>query len=163
MSTPDKQALQHPTAVVDADADIGERTRVGPSVRIEGGARVGADCVIAQGALIESGASIGNRVIVQAGARVLSGARVEDEVFIGPNVVLVNEHMSHATGPKSDRAAPVVRTGASIGANATVLAGLAIGRDSVVGAGSVVTRDVPPNAIVAGNPARLQSYVGTPS
>ena len=153
------RALLDVHALVEPNAELGSGVRVGPFSHVEDGARVGDRSTIAQNVLIEGGATLGSRVVVCAGAQILGGAEVGDEVYIGPNAVLANARFPSAVR-KGDRQAPVLREGASIGANTTVLAGVLVGRGAVVGAGSVVTRHVPPHAIVAGNPARLQGYVG---
>jgi UDP-2-acetamido-3-amino-2,3-dideoxy-glucuronate N-acetyltransferase len=153
----------HALALVEPGAELGAGVRVGPFAHVEAGARAGDRSSIAQNVLIESGVTLGRRVVVCAGARLLRGAEVGDEVYIGPNAVLANTRFPAATARNVEREGPVLREGASIGANATVLPGVIIGRGAVVGAGSVVTRHVPPHAIVAGNPARLQGYVGTTS
>ena len=154
----------HPLSLVEPGSQIGARTRVGPLARIEQGARTGEDCDITAHVLIESNVRIGARAVIQAGsAAMLAGAQIEDEVFIGANAVLVNERHSQALKRNVEHLGPVVSSGASIGANATILSGINIGSAAVVGAGAVVTRNVPPHAIVAGNPARLKGYVATPS
>lgn len=133
-----------------------------PGAHIEDGAHLGEGCSVGHGALLERGVTVGSRVVVESGARLLSGAQVEDDVYIGHNAVLANRRYPSAGERRFEHQGPVLRRGASIGANATILPGVTIGRGSVVGAGAVVSRDVPPHAIVTGNPARLQGYVGSP-
>lgn len=146
----------HPLALIDRGAKISVKTTISAFARIYSGARVGKSCTIGEHVLIERGVEIGDRVAVASGVKLPSGVRIEDDVFVGANATFTN----HPGGPRAARTpGAVVRAGAVIGANATVLPGVVIGRAAVVGAGAVVTRDVPPNAIVAGNPAQLQGYV----
>ena len=149
----------HPLALIDRGAQVGARTAVAAFARICAGARVGAACKIGEYVLIERGVEIGNRVTIGAGAKLATGVRVEDGVCIGANATFTHDHQNRGRGRAARQPGPVVRAGAVIGANATVLAGVTIGQSAIVGAGAVVTRDVPPNAIVAGNPAQLQGYV----
>ena len=146
----------HSLALIDRGANVGARTTVGAFARISDGARVGTACHIGEQVLINSGVEIGNRVTIEAGAKLASGVRLEDDVFVGANATFAGHHGQ----PRVVRtAAIVVRAGAVIGANATLLPDVVIGQAAVVHAGAVVTRDVPPNAIVTGNPAQLQGYV----
>jgi len=147
----------HSSAICES-SQIGDRTRVGAFVLIATGAVVGTDCDIAEHVLIQGDVQLGNEVTVQSGARLVDGLTVESCAFIGSNATFTNKRF-----PKDQQTKKVQTTvcnGASVGANATVLAGITIGRGALVGAGAVVTRDVPPKAIVAGNPARILGYVG---
>jgi UDP-2-acetamido-3-amino-2,3-dideoxy-glucuronate N-acetyltransferase len=142
-------SVENPTAHA-ADA--------GASVVIEPGAVVGEQCRLGPHVFVERGARIGARVTLAGGTQVWAGVSLEDDVFVGPNAAFVNDRFprsGHATEPEPT----VVRTRASIGANATLLPGLEVGEGAMVGAGAVVTRAVPRNAIVIGNPARIVGYV----
>ncbi len=119
------------------------------------GARIGADCNICDGVFIEEGAVLGDRVTVKGGVQVWNGVQLEDDVFVGPNATFTNDRMPRSRQWLDEHPRTTIRTGASIGANATILPGLEIGRGAMVGAGAVVTRDVPDFAIVAGIPARV--------
>lgn len=148
----------HPQALVES-RDIGRGTRVWAFAHILPGARIGEDCNICDHTFIENDVVIGNRVTIKCGVQVWDGVRIEDDAFIGPNVTFTND-----PAPRSKQYLPEypktwIRSGASIGANATVLPGLTIGRGAMVGAGAVVTRSVPPFAVVVGNPARILRYV----
>jgi acetyltransferase-like isoleucine patch superfamily enzyme/dTDP-4-dehydrorhamnose 3,5-epimerase-like enzyme len=123
---------------------------------------IGPDCNICDQVFIENQVRIGARVTIKSGVQVWDGVELEDDVFVGPNATFTNDLF-----PRSKRyqeaTRTLVRQGASIGANATILAGVVIGRNAMVGAGAVVTKNVPPNAIVVGNPARIKGYVASTS
>jgi UDP-2-acetamido-3-amino-2,3-dideoxy-glucuronate N-acetyltransferase len=149
--------FQHPLALVESE-DIGEGTRVWAFAQVMKGASIGRDCNIGGHCFVESGAEIGDSVTIKNGVSVWDKVRIENHVFIGPNVVLTNDLL-----PRSKRAwvpvATVIREGASVGANATIICGVEVGPYSMVGAGAVVSRSVPPYALVYGNPARVQGFV----
>jgi UDP-2-acetamido-3-amino-2,3-dideoxy-glucuronate N-acetyltransferase len=150
----------HPSAVVDAGASIGDRTRIWHFCHVSAGARIGADCSFGQNAYVASGVRIGDGVKVQNNVSIYAGVVLEDFVFCGPSVVFTNVRVPralHPQGPES-YARTVVRRGASIGANATVVCGVTIGRFALVGAGAVVTKDVPDHGFVMGVPARSAGW-----
>jgi UDP-2-acetamido-3-amino-2,3-dideoxy-glucuronate N-acetyltransferase len=155
------QAFIHPQAIVENGATVGERTRVWAFAHVLPGARIGAECNICDGVFIESDVVIGNRVTIKCGVQLWDGIDIEDDVFIGPNATFTNDPMPRSKQHLARYPRTRIRQKASIGANATVLPGLTIGRGAMVGAGAVVTHNVPPNAIVFGNPARIQGYVTT--
>lgn len=140
--------------------NVGRGTRIWAFAHVLPGAKLGRDCNICDGVFIENDVLVGDRVTVKSGVQLWDGVVLEDDVFVGPNATFTNDPF-----PRSRQwVAPtrtIVRAGASIGANATILPGIEIGRGAMVGAGSVVTRPVPPHAIVRGNPARIQGYVPT--
>ena len=151
-------AFIHPQALVESPR-VGERTRVWAFAHILGGATVGADCNICDGVYIENEVVVGDRVTVKCGVQLWDGITLEDDVFVGPNATFTNDRFPRSRQP-FELERTLVRRGASIGANATILPGLVIGQHAVVGAGSVVTRDVPAYAVVVGNPARIIRFAG---
>lgn len=152
--------FQHPAAIVETVA-IGEGTRVWAFAHVLAGAVIGRDCNICDNVFVESGATVGDRVTVKCGVQLWSGVTIHDDVFIGPNATFTNDPFPRSRHHDRPLLSTVVEQGASIGANATVLPGVRIGRRAMVGAGAVVTADVPPNAIVVGNPARISGYTPT--
>jgi acetyltransferase-like isoleucine patch superfamily enzyme/dTDP-4-dehydrorhamnose 3,5-epimerase-like enzyme len=140
---------------------IGERTRIWQFCVILSGAKIGADCNICSHCFIENDVIIGDRVTVKCGVQVWDGITIEDDVFIGPNVTFTNDPYPRSRQYPEMFSRTLVKRGASIGANATILPGVTIGQGAMVGAGSVVTAGVPSNAVVVGNPARVISYVNS--
>jgi UDP-2-acetamido-3-amino-2,3-dideoxy-glucuronate N-acetyltransferase len=148
-------ATIHPTAIVDEGASIGEGTRIWHWVHVCGGARIGSGCSFGQNVFVANRVSIGDNVRVQNNVSIYDDVTLEDDVFCGPSMVFTNVINPRAhVSRKDEYRRTVVRRGASIGANATIVCGYEIGRYAFVGAGAVVTRDVPPHALVVGAPAR---------
>lgn len=142
---------------------IGANTRVWAFTHILPQARLGADCNICDHVFIENDVVIGDRVTIKSGVQLWDGVRLADDVFVGPNATFTNDLFPRSKIYPDRFDQTLVQHGASIGANATILAGLTIGANAMVGAGAVVTKSVPPNAIVVGNPAKIIGYVNTPS
>jgi acetyltransferase-like isoleucine patch superfamily enzyme len=155
----DPTVFVHPLACCESD-DVGPRTRIWAFAHVLAGASIGADCNVGDHAFVEGGAVVGDSVTVKNGVQLWSGVTVEDEVFLGPGVVFTNDASPRAPFPKGPAGwlATLVRRGATVGANATVLSGLTIGCWAMVGAGAVVTADVPDHALVVGNPARQAGW-----
>lgn len=133
--------------------DIGEGTRIWQFCVVFAGAQIGANCNICANVLVENDVVIGDNVTIKSGVQLWDGMRIEDNVFIGPNATFTNDRFPRSKAPYS-QLQTVIKAGAAIGANATILPGLTIGENAMVGAGSVVTKDVQANAIVVGNPAK---------
>ncbi|HEX2141556.1 MAG TPA: DapH/DapD/GlmU-related protein [Candidatus Limnocylindria bacterium] len=157
-----RPARIHPTADVAAQATIGPGTSIWNQAQVREGARIGAGCIIGKNVYVDAGVVIGDNVKVQNNVSLYHGVTVEDGVFIGPHVCFTNDRLPRAINPdgslKTDddwEVSPIlVRHGAALGANSTILPGVTIGRWALVGSGSVVTRDVADHELVAGNPAR---------
>jgi len=157
----------HPTAEVAADTHVGSGTRVWNGAQVRERAWIGAECVIGKNVYVDVEVRIGDRVKVQNNVSIFRGVTIEDGVFVGPHVCFTNDQRPRAVRPDGTplgdgdwQVLPtLVRRGASIGANSTILPGLTIGRWAMVGAGSVVTRDVADHALVAGNPASRHGSV----
>jgi acetyltransferase-like isoleucine patch superfamily enzyme/dTDP-4-dehydrorhamnose 3,5-epimerase-like enzyme len=152
----------HPNALVETE-NIGKDTRIWAFAHILPGAVVGEDCNLCDHVFVENDVVVGHRVTVKCGVQLWDGIRLEDDVFIGPNVTFSNDPFPRSKQYPQKFSQTIVESGASIGANATILPGITIGRNAMVGAGAVVTNNVPPNAIVAGNPARIINYVTSSS
>lgn len=150
----------HPLALCESE-QVGNGTRVWAFAHVMPEAVVGANCNIGDHAFIESGARIGDHVTVKNNVLVWDRVTVEDDVFIGPNVVFTNDLNPRVVFKKNpqDFSPTLVRQGASIGANATIVCGTTIGEQAMIGAGAVVTRNVPAYALVVGNPARRTGWV----
>jgi UDP-2-acetamido-3-amino-2,3-dideoxy-glucuronate N-acetyltransferase len=150
----------HPTAVVDDEVGIGKGTKVWHFCHLASGAVIGNECVLGQNVMVDGGARIGNRVKIQNNVSVYSGLTIEDDVFLGPSCVLTN-----VSNPRSQinrqglYEKTLIRRGATIGANATIVPGVTLGRYSFVSAGAVVTKDVPDYALMKGVPAKKTGWM----
>lgn len=155
MAVTEKKYFLHKTSILDFDVQIGAGTKIWAFSHIMSGVKIGKNCVIGQGVHIGRNVIIGNNVKIQNNSIIYEGVTIEDEVFIGPNVVTTNDIYPSATGDWKDRFRKTLfKKGASIGANSTIICGNIIGENCLVGAGSVVTKNVPPNVVVFGNPAK---------
>jgi UDP-2-acetamido-3-amino-2,3-dideoxy-glucuronate N-acetyltransferase len=163
----------HPSARIDASAEVDENVDVGPRTviwnraQVRTGAKIGADCILGRDAFVDEGVTLGDRVKIGNGALLYRGLTVEDGVFIGPGAILTNDRFPRAITPTGELArggdweiSPIaLKTGCSIGAGAIIVAGVDVGRFATIGAGAVVTRTVPDHELVAGNPARRLGWV----
>lgn len=150
----------HPSSVVDSGAQVGAGTRIWHFSHISAGARLGTECVVGQNVFIADGVVVGDRVRIQNNVSLYDGVVLEDEVFCGPSAVFTNVRTPRSGVSRKHEFSPtVVRKGATIGANATVVCGVEIGSYSLIGAGAVVTADVAPHRLVVGVPARAVGWV----
>lgn len=149
----------HPSSIVESGATIGSGTKVWHHAHVREGAIVGERCVLGKGVFVDSDAVIGDGCKVQNNVSVYSGVTLEDDVFVGPSVVFTNDLYPRASSFDWEVVRTLVESGASIGANATIVCGTTIGRFAMVAAGSVVTRSVEAHRLVGGNPARPLGWV----
>lgn len=155
-----KTYQSHHTAVIDEGAQIGENTRIWHFSHIMKDAVIGRDCIVGQNVFIASGALIGNGVKIQNNVSVYTGVTCEDDVFLGPSCVFTNViNPRSAVFRKDQFRKTLIRKGASIGANVTIICGCTVGEYAMIGAGTVVTKDVPPYALITGNPGKQVGWV----
>ena len=150
----------HETAIVDEGAQVGAGTRIWHWVHVCAGARIGADCSLGQGVYVGGAAVVGDRVKVQNHVSLYDAVTLEDDVFCGPSVAFTNVINPRSPFSRRDEYRPtLVRRGASLGANCTIVCGVTIGEYALVGAGAVVSRDVKAYALVTGVPARHVGWI----
>ena len=156
----EKKYFVHESSYVDEGAEIGEGTKIWHFTHIMSGAKVGKKCSIGQNVNIGGKAIIGNGVKIQNNVSLYDDVVIEDDVFCGPSCVFTNVINPRAfIERKHEYKQTLIKKGASIGANATIVCGVTVGEYALIGAGSVVTKDVPPYALVYGNPARVHGTV----
>src|SRR5690349_16244399 len=153
-------ATIHATAIVDPGAEIGEGSRVWHWVHVSGGARIGRNCSLGQNVFVGNRVVIGDNVKIQNNVSVYDEVTLEDEVFCGPSMVFTNVYNPRSAIPRKDEyRKTLVRRGATLGANCTIVCGVTIGAHAFVGAGAVVNRDVPDFALMLGVPARHAGWM----
>ncbi len=153
-------ATIHPSAIVDEGAQLGEGTRVWHFAHVCAGARIGARCSLGQGVYVGNDVAIGDNVKIQNNVSVYDAVTLEDDVFCGPSMVFTNVYNPRsAVTRKNEYRRTLVRRGATLGANCTIVCGHTVGRHAFVGAGAVVNRDVPDFALMVGVPARQIGWV----
>lgn len=151
---------KHNTAIVDEGAQIGEGTRIWHWVHVCAGAKIGSVCSLGQNVFVGNRVVIGNNVKIQNNVSVYDNVTLEDNVFCGPSMVFTNViNPRSCVSRKDEYKNTVVKQGATLGANCTIVCGITIGKYAFVGAGSVVTKDVPDFALVVGNPARQSGWM----
>ena len=143
----------HATATVHPRATIGDGTKIWINVQIRENAQIGDNCIISKDVYIDHSVRVGHNCKIQNSVSIYNGVTIEDRVFVGPNVSFTNDKIPRAFNTDWLVTPTLVKTGASIGANATIVCGITIGEFSMIAAGAVVTRDVPPFTLVAGNAA----------
>ncbi len=149
----------HPTATVEDGATLGAGTKIWHHGQVRSNARVGTDCSFGKNVFIDTGVHVGNGVRIQNNVSVYAGVTIEDDVFVGPSAVFTNDLYPRAGNPGFEIVPTLVRHGATIGANATIICGIEIGRFATVAAGSTVTRSVADHQLVMGVPARPAGWV----
>lgn len=153
-----KDFFTHSHALCESP-NIGKNTRVWAFAHILPNAQLGSECNVCDNVFIENDVIIGDRVTLKCGVQVWDGITIEDDVFVGPNVTFTNDRFPRSRVYPETFSRTIIKKGASLGANCTILPGLTIGANAMIGAGAVVTRTIPPNAIVVGNPAKIIGYV----
>ena len=150
----------HPTAIIDAGCQIGEGTKIWHFSHIMSNAIIGRSCNIGQNVVVSSEVILGNRVKVQNNVSIYTGVSCEDDVFLGPSCVFTNVINPRSFISRKEEFKPtMVKKGASIGANATIVCGCTIGEYALIGAGAVVTKDVLPYALIVGNPGKQSGWI----
>jgi UDP-2-acetamido-3-amino-2,3-dideoxy-glucuronate N-acetyltransferase len=157
----------HPTAEVSTSVEIGDGTSIWHHCQIRESVKIGRNCILGKGVYVDAGVVIGDNVKIQNYVSVFHGVTIEDGVFIGPHVCFTNDLRPRAINPDGSLKAAddwvlsqtLIRKGAALGANSTIICGRTIGMWAMVGSGSVISRDVPDYGLVWGNPARLQGFV----
>lgn len=160
-STAQAAHFVHESSYIDDGVEIGEDTMIWHFCHVLSGSRIGRKCRIGQNVVIGPRVVIGNNVKIQNNVSVYAGVTLEDDVFCGPSMVFTNIMTPRSAYPRNrpeDNLETLVKRGASIGANATIVCGCTIGEHALIGAGSVVTRDVPAYALVYGNPAKRRGW-----
>ena len=159
-SKPAKPYSVHESAYVDEPSEVGSGTKIWHFSHILKGSKIGANCNIGQNVVIGPNVTIGNGVKIQNNVSVYTGVTLEDDVFCGPSMVFTNVNNPRSAIRRMDELKPtIVKKGASIGANATIVCGHNVGRYAFIGAGAVVTKDVPDFALVVGNPGRVIGWI----
>ncbi len=155
-----KETFIHPTSVIDEGAEIGSGCKIWHFCHMMPQSKIGSDCNIGQNVFIDSHVIIGNRVKVQNNVSLYNGVVIEDDVFLGPSMVFTNVINPRSFISRKDQfMTTIIRRGATIGANATVICGIEIGEYALVGAGAVVTRNIWPFSLMLGNPAKHAGWV----
>lgn len=149
----------HHTAEVSDKAKIGDNTKIWNLAQVRENAVIGESCIISKNVYIDADAVIGNRVKIQNNVNVYDGVTVEDDVFLGPSMTFTNDMFPRSFNANWKITKTLVRKGASIGAGAVIVCGVEIGEYALIGSGSVVAKDVPPHALMVGNPARQIGWV----
>lgn len=156
----EQQYFAHPSAIIDEGCEIGEGVKIWHFSHIMGGCKIGKGCNIGQNVVVSPKVVLGNNVRVQNNVSIYEGVICEDDVFLGPSMVFTNViNPRSAVSRKNQYMQTLVRKGASIGANATIVCGNEIGEYAFIGAGAVVTRPIPPYALVVGNPAKQMGWM----
>lgn len=155
-----KDIFVHPSAILDEGCEIGEGTKIWHFCHIMTDAQIGSNCNLGQNIFVASKVKLGDNVKIQNNVSLYSGVECEDDVFLGPSMVFTNiKHPRAHVNRKDAYIQTLVKKGATIGANATIVCGVTIGRYALIGAGSVVTKDVPDHALIIGNPSRQIGWV----
>lgn len=149
----------HPNANVSEESIIGDGTKIWINSQVREKSEIGKNCIISKDTYIDTQVKIGSNCKIQNSVSVYQGVTIEDDIFVGPNACFTNDKVPRAFDPEWKITPTLVKKGASIGANATIVCGITIGEYAMVAAGAVVTKDVEAYSLVMGNPAKHYSYV----
>lgn len=149
----------HPTADVSKLSSIGKNTYVWNNAQVREKAKIGKNCVISKDVYIDKNVSVGDNCKIQNSVQIYDGVIVKDNVFIGPGVIFTNDYYPRANNKKWKIIKTIIKSGASIGANSTIICGIKIGKKAMIAAGSVVINDVKDNELHAGNPAKFKKKI----
>jgi acetyltransferase-like isoleucine patch superfamily enzyme len=149
----------HSSAHISPDSKIGKGTKIWHEAQVREGASIGKNCILGKSVYVGKNVKIGDNVKLENRVSVFQGVTIENDVFVGPHVVFTNDLRPRSFNQDWEVIPTLVKQGASIGANSTILCGITIGEYAMIGAGSVVTKDVPPYALVYGNPAKVRGFV----
>jgi UDP-2-acetamido-3-amino-2,3-dideoxy-glucuronate N-acetyltransferase len=154
------ETYTHPSAIVDEGASIGSGTKIWHFCHVLSNTTIGQSCILGQNVMAGPDVNIGDRVKIQNNVSLYSGVTIEDDVFLGPSMVFTNVLTPRAFVERKDEFLPtLIKKGASVGANATIICGVTVGKYAMIGAGAIVTKDVPDYALVLGTPARFTGWV----
>jgi len=154
--------FKHETAIVDGSVEIGEGTKIWHFSHICSGVKIGKNCKLGQNVFVQNNVSIGNNAKIQNNVSIYAGVTLEDYVFCGPSMVftnILNPRCKYPQETPDKYVKTLVKNGASLGANCTIVCGITIGRNAFIGAGAVVTKNVPDYALVYGSPARIRGWI----
>ena len=149
-----KDIFIHPSAYVDEDSSIGEGSKIWINVQIRENSKIGKNCILSKDVYVDCNVLIGDNCKIQNSVSVYDGVEIASDVFVGPNVSFTNDKVPRAFNENWQISKTLIKQGASLGANSTIVCGVTIGEYAMIGAGSVVTKDVPPYTLVVGNPAK---------
>jgi UDP-2-acetamido-3-amino-2,3-dideoxy-glucuronate N-acetyltransferase len=159
MNKPKTSFFIHPTAEIHPSVIIGNGTKIWNLVQVRENACIGEGCTISKDVYIDVGVKIGDRIKIQNGVSIYQGVTLEDDTFIGPHAAFTNDIMPRSFNAEWEIVPTLVRRGASIGANATIICGVTLGPYSMISAGSTLTSDAPPHGLMSGSPARLVAFL----
>lgn len=149
----------HHTAIIDENSQIGEGTKVWVNVQIREESVIGKNCILSKDVYVDQGVSIGDNCKIQNGVSIYNGVTIESDVFVGPNVTFTNDKLPRAFNQNWKVVNTIIKKGASLGANCTIVCGVFVGEYAMIAAGTVVTKDVEPFTLIMGNPGRVVGKV----
>jgi UDP-2-acetamido-3-amino-2,3-dideoxy-glucuronate N-acetyltransferase len=156
---PEKNYWKHPSAIIEEGVEIGFGSKIWVQCQVRLNAKIGKHCILSKDTFIDQGVQIGDYCKIQNGVSIYAGVTLENHVFVGPNASFSNDKVPRAFSNNWKTTPTIVKTGASIGSNATLVCGVTLGEFSMIAAGAVVTKDVAPFSLVMGNPAKHVAWI----